>query len=85
MANTQQEFERLLASYHKLRRTVFWHLAFFLACIFAALVLRRALNYPPMLSWVVFAVPALVFGADFIRYLSCRIKLARYRDRQRSS
>lgn len=82
MARSEQELERLLISYEKLRRTVRWHLIFFLICIVAALVLRRALNYPPMLSWVVFAVPAIVFGADFVRLIACRFKLSRYRDRQ---
>lgn len=79
MARSVEEFERLLAAYEKLRRTVRWHLIFLLICIVAALLLRRALNYPPMLSWVVFAVPALVFGADFVRLLVYRIKLSRYR------
>lgn len=85
MARSEEEFERLLVSYEKLRRTVRWHLIFFLACIVTALVLRRALNYPPMLSWVVFAVPAIVFGADFIRLLACRFKLSRYRHRDDAS
>lgn len=81
MASSDQELETLLKSYQRLRRTVRWHLIFFLFCIVAALLLRRALNYPPMLSWIVFAVPAIVFGADFIRLFACRWKLARYRSR----
>lgn len=83
MPGSEQEFERLLASYHRLRRTVRWHLFFVLACIIVALVLRRALNYPPMLSWVVFAMPAVLFGTDFIRLLACRLKLSRYRGEDR--
>lgn len=77
MAPTHDERERLLATYEKLRRAVRWHLFFFLGCIVLALVARRALNYPPMLSWVVFVVPLIVFGADFIRLLACRYKLSR--------
>ncbi|MDO8540794.1 MAG: hypothetical protein Q7S40_10195 [Opitutaceae bacterium] len=79
MAAPDNELERVEALYAKLRRTVIYHLVFLVACIFAALVFRRALNYPPMLSWVIFAVPAVVFGADFIRYFACRAKLARLR------
>jgi hypothetical protein len=79
MRMSDKEFERLLVSYHKLRRTVMWHLIFVLVCIVTAVVLRRALNYPPMLSWVVFAVPAVLFSTDFIRLIACRAKLSRYR------
>ncbi len=80
MAATGRELEELQANYEKLRRAVRRHLFFWLACIVVALVARRAMNYPPMLSWPVFAVPVVVFGADFIRLIACRIKLSRHRD-----
>ena len=50
------------------------------AAVSVPLVMRRVLNYPPMLSWLVFAVPAVLFGADFIRYIACRFKLSRWRE-----
>jgi hypothetical protein len=43
-----------------------------------ALVLRRVLNYPPMLSWLVFAVPAVLFSGDVVRFVYRRYKLARF-------
>jgi hypothetical protein len=76
---------KLEASYLRSRRAVFHDLIFFLVCLVAAIVLRRLLSYPPMLSWVVFAVPAVVFAGDFARLLYYRMKLARFRPEQNSS
>lgn len=79
MARSEEELQQLLASYEKLRRKVRWHLYFILGCVVVVLMLRRVLSYPPILSWVLFAVPAVLFSADFVRLLVCRIKLFRHR------
>jgi hypothetical protein len=58
---------------------LFGHGVFVLLCIFAALILRRAMNYPPQLAWTVFAVPMLVFSGDIARWWWRSYKLKRLR------
>lgn len=85
MGSAQEEFARLEASYIKSRRTVLRDLLFFIGCLVIALIMRRILNYPPVLSWLVFAVPAVLFGGDVVRFFHRRRKLARFLHAQRSA
>jgi len=64
-------------AYENSRRAVRGHLWFFLICIIVALVMRRLLNFPPMLSWTVFAAAGAVFSGDLIRLVYRWIKLWR--------
>lgn len=82
MPSKREKFE---AAYLKSRRAVFHDLIFFVVCLVAALVIRKMLSYPPMLSWLVFAVPAVVFAGDFARLMYFRIRLSRLRPDSTSS
>jgi hypothetical protein len=64
--------------YAKARRAVRGHLVFILICIVVALLLRRMLNFPPMLSWTVFAAAGAVFAGDLIRLGYHWFKLGRH-------
>ncbi len=79
MPSNQAQLE---AAYRKSLRAVWHDLIFFLVCLIAALVLRKLMSYPPMLSWLVFAVPAVVFAGDFVRFLYFRLKLSRINPHQ---
>lgn len=78
------ETARLQATYLRLRRTFFRNLIFFLVCCILALILRRLLRFPPGLSWVVFAVPAVLFAGDVIRLLACGFKINRLQRSKKS-
>jgi hypothetical protein len=78
MPTVNEEFARLEAEFRKCRRTVMFHAGFVLLCLVGALLGRRALNYPPMLTWVVLVVPAIVFGGDVARLFISRHRLKRF-------
>lgn len=74
MPTTRAEIE---AAYLKARRAVIYDVIFVLVCLVVAMVIRRMLSYPPVLTWLVFAVPAVVFAGDFIRMMYYRFRLSR--------
>ncbi|WP_414661287.1 hypothetical protein [Horticoccus sp. 23ND18S-11] len=67
-------------AYRKALFTILGHGLFFLACCVVAVLARRMLKMPPALLTVVFAVALILFGGDFIRFLSYRRKLRRRRE-----
>ena len=61
------------------KRVLIGHLIFVVVCIAAAVLLRRALRLPLLLSWLVIAVPMLVFAKDIFHWVRCARELNRHR------
>ena len=66
-------------AHRRARRVVLGHFFFFLVCCIAALLLRRAVKFPPQLTWVLLAVFGLVFSADLARLIYHNYKIQRLR------
>lgn len=71
----------LEAAYRKARFTIICHSVFFLGCCTLAIVARRMMKMPPAFLTVVFVVTLLLFGGDFLRFLSYRRRLRRLREK----
>jgi hypothetical protein len=62
------------------KRTLIGHAIFVGVCIFAALILRRMMRFPPQLAWTVLGVPLLVFSGDIARWIWRGRRLNRLRE-----
>ena len=63
------------------KRILIGHAIFVGLCLFAALILRRALRYPPQIAWTVFVVPMLVFSGDIGRWMWRSYRLNQLREK----
>jgi hypothetical protein len=72
-------------AYRKLRFTILCHVGFFIICCGFAALARRAMGLPPALLGVVIIVALVAFGGDIMKFIACRDRLRRLRDRASSS
>ena len=70
----------LEAAYRKSLFTIIGHAVFFIVCCTIAVIFRRLFKMPPALLTVVFIIALLLFGGDFLRFLSYRRRLRRIRE-----
>jgi hypothetical protein len=77
------EFTTLHTEYRRSLFTILGHSAFFVACCVVAILIRRMLKMPPLLLTAAFVVAVVLFGRDFLHFLSCRRRLKRFLDSAR--
>lgn len=71
----------LEAAYRKALFTILGHGVFFVVCCVIAIIARRMVKMPPALLTVAFLVALALFGGDLLRFLSCRRRLRRLREK----
>ena len=84
MAERIDELNDLAAverAYRKSRFTILCHAGFFVLCCAVAVIVRRMVGMPPALLTTVFVAALLLFGGDFLRFLSYRRRLRHLREK----